>query len=95
MISYPQASSDQTNVDLFLPFFVWMSVSMYITVISVLIVTCQVAWPSVVAIIPLVILNLWYRVSLCSAAMATTLSLMLSLCFSLHLLRPAGLDDPV
>ncbi|CAO2203471.1 unnamed protein product [Urochloa humidicola] len=56
-----RASSDQTNVDLFLPFFVWMSVSMYITVISVLIVTCQVAWPSVVAIIPLVILNLWYR----------------------------------
>lgn len=61
----PQASSDQTNVDLFLPFFVWMSVSMYITVISVLIVTCQVAWPSVIAIIPLVILNIWYRVSLC------------------------------
>jgi ATP-binding cassette, subfamily C (CFTR/MRP), member 2 len=60
-----QASSDQTNVDLFLPFFVWMSLSMYITVVSVLIVTCQVAWPSVVAIIPLVILNLWYRVSLC------------------------------
>ena len=60
-----QASSDQTNVDLFLPFFVWMSVSMYITVISVLIVTCQVAWPSVIAIIPLVILNIWYRVSLC------------------------------
>ncbi|CAL4956742.1 unnamed protein product [Urochloa decumbens] len=56
-----RASSDQTNVDLFLPFFVWMSVSMYITVISVLIVTCQVAWPSVIAIIPLVILNLWYR----------------------------------
>ncbi|RLN23764.1 ABC transporter C family member 14-like [Panicum miliaceum] len=56
-----RASSDQTNVDLFLPFFVWMSVSMYITVISVLVVTCQVAWPSVVAIIPLVILNLWYR----------------------------------
>ncbi|XP_062198470.1 ABC transporter C family member 14-like isoform X2 [Phragmites australis] len=56
-----RASSDQTNVDLFLPFFVWMSVSMYITVISVLIVTCQVAWPSVVAIVPLLILNLWYR----------------------------------
>ncbi|KAJ1283803.1 hypothetical protein BS78_03G154600 [Paspalum vaginatum] len=56
-----RASSDQTNVDLFLPFFVWLSVSMYITVISTLIVTCQVAWPSVVAIIPLLILNLWYR----------------------------------
>lgn len=45
-----------------------MSVSMYITVISVLIVTCQVAWPSVIAIIPLVILNIWYRVSLCCHA---------------------------
>ncbi|KAL6884691.1 hypothetical protein ACP4OV_010627 [Aristida adscensionis] len=56
-----RASSDQTNVDLFLPFFVWMGVSMYITVISAVIVTCQVAWPSVVAIIPLLILNLWYR----------------------------------
>uniref|UniRef100_A0ACD5ZA38 Uncharacterized protein n=1 Tax=Avena sativa TaxID=4498 RepID=A0ACD5ZA38_AVESA len=56
-----RASSDQTNVDLFLPFFVWLSVSMYITVVSVLIVTCQVAWPSVIAIIPLLILNLWYR----------------------------------
>jgi ATP-binding cassette subfamily C (CFTR/MRP) protein 1 len=56
-----RASSDQTNVDLFLPFFVWLSVSMYITVISVLIVTCQVAWPSVIAIIPLLILNMWYR----------------------------------
>uniref|UniRef100_A0A453M826 ABC transporter domain-containing protein n=1 Tax=Aegilops tauschii subsp. strangulata TaxID=200361 RepID=A0A453M826_AEGTS len=56
-----RASSDQTNVDLFLPFFVWLSISMYITVISVLIVTCQVAWPSVIAIIPLLILNLWYR----------------------------------
>ncbi|WVZ71174.1 hypothetical protein U9M48_019792 [Paspalum notatum var. saurae] len=56
-----RASSDQTNVDLFLPFFVWLSISMYITVISTLIVTCQVAWPSVVAIIPLLILNLWYR----------------------------------
>lgn len=42
-----------------------MSLSMYITVISSLIVTCQVAWPSVVAIIPLIILNLWYRVSFC------------------------------
>ncbi|OEL26000.1 ABC transporter C family member 14 [Dichanthelium oligosanthes] len=56
-----RASSDQTNVDLFLPFFVWLGISMYITVISVLIVTCQVAWPSVILIIPLLILNLWYR----------------------------------
>uniref|UniRef100_J3KZR9 Uncharacterized protein n=1 Tax=Oryza brachyantha TaxID=4533 RepID=J3KZR9_ORYBR len=56
-----RASSDQTNVDLLLPFFVWMSVSMYITVIGVVIMTCQVAWPSVVLVIPLLMLNLWFR----------------------------------
>jgi ATP-binding cassette subfamily C (CFTR/MRP) protein 1 len=50
-------------VDLMLPFLMWMAVSMYISMISVVIVTCQVAWPSVIAIIPLVLLNLWYRVS--------------------------------
>lgn len=59
-----QASSDQTNVDLLLPFFVWMSVSMYITVIGVVIMTCQVAWPSVVLVVPLLMLNLWFRVKL-------------------------------
>jgi ATP-binding cassette subfamily C (CFTR/MRP) protein 1 len=58
-----QASSDQMIIDLVLPFFIWMAVSMYISMISVVIVTCQVAWPSVIAIIPLVLLNLWYRVS--------------------------------
>uniref|UniRef100_A0A0E0C1T3 ABC transporter C family member 13 n=1 Tax=Oryza meridionalis TaxID=40149 RepID=A0A0E0C1T3_9ORYZ len=56
-----RASSDQTNVDLLLPFFVWMSVSMYITVIGVVIMTCQVAWPSVVLVVPLLMLNLWFR----------------------------------
>ncbi|OAY72457.1 ABC transporter C family member 14, partial [Ananas comosus] len=56
-----RASSDQTNVDLFLPFFVGLTVAMYITLLSVIIVTCQVAWPSVIAIIPLVVLNIWYR----------------------------------
>ncbi|XP_047067557.1 ABC transporter C family member 14-like [Lolium rigidum] len=56
-----RASSDQMIIDLVLPFFIWMAVSMYISMISVVIVTCQVAWPSVIAIIPLVLLNLWYR----------------------------------
>ncbi|XP_020101725.1 ABC transporter C family member 14-like isoform X1 [Ananas comosus] len=56
-----RASSDQTNIDIILPFFLGLTVSMYITVISVVIVTCQVAWPSVITIIPLVWLNLWYR----------------------------------
>uniref|UniRef100_A0ACD5WPT8 Uncharacterized protein n=1 Tax=Avena sativa TaxID=4498 RepID=A0ACD5WPT8_AVESA len=56
-----RASSDQMTVDLMLPFLFWMILSMYISMICVVVVTCQVAWPSVIAIIPLVILNLWYR----------------------------------
>ncbi|KAG6505225.1 ABC transporter C family member 14-like [Zingiber officinale] len=56
-----RASSDQTNIDLFLPFFLGLTVSMYITLISILIVTCQVAWPTVILILPLMWLNIWYR----------------------------------
>uniref|UniRef100_A0ACD5YCW2 Uncharacterized protein n=1 Tax=Avena sativa TaxID=4498 RepID=A0ACD5YCW2_AVESA len=56
-----RASSDQMTVDLMLPFLFWMILSMYISMIAVVVVTCQVAWPSVIAVIPLVILNLWYR----------------------------------
>ncbi|KAG1326252.1 ABC transporter C family member 14 [Cocos nucifera] len=56
-----RASSDQTNIDLFLPFFVGLTVSMYITVFSIIIITCQVAWPTVIAIVPLGWLNIWYR----------------------------------
>ncbi|XP_010914443.1 ABC transporter C family member 14 [Elaeis guineensis] len=56
-----RASSDQTNIDLFLPFFVGFTVSMYITVFSIIIITCQVAWPTIIAIIPLGWLNIWYR----------------------------------
>ncbi|PKA57671.1 ABC transporter C family member 4 [Apostasia shenzhenica] len=56
-----RASTDQTNVDLFLPFFVGLTVSMYITVLSILIVTIQVAWPTLFFIIPLGWLNIWCR----------------------------------
>ncbi|KAJ0980657.1 hypothetical protein J5N97_008912 [Dioscorea zingiberensis] len=56
-----RASSDQTNIDLFLPFFIGLTVTMYITVISIVIVTCQVAWPTLVVVIPLAWLNIWYR----------------------------------
>ncbi|KAJ0976274.1 hypothetical protein J5N97_018239 [Dioscorea zingiberensis] len=56
-----RASSDQTNIDLFLPFFVGVTVSMYITVVSIIIVTSQVAWPTIIAVIPLAVLNFWYR----------------------------------
>ncbi|XP_008800828.2 LOW QUALITY PROTEIN: ABC transporter C family member 14-like [Phoenix dactylifera] len=56
-----RASSDQTNIDLFLPFFVGLTVSMYITVLGIIIVTCQVAWQTAIAVLPLAWLNIWYR----------------------------------
>nr|POF24399.1 abc transporter c family member 14 [Quercus suber] len=56
-----RASTDQTNVDLFLPFFMSMTVAMYITVISIFTITCQYSWPTVFLLIPLVWLNIWYR----------------------------------
>ncbi|KAF5196357.1 Abc transporter c family member 14-like [Thalictrum thalictroides] len=48
-----KAFADQTNVDLFLPFFLTLTVAMYIAVLSIVIVTCQVAWLTIFLIIPL------------------------------------------
>ncbi|XP_059625685.1 ABC transporter C family member 4 [Cornus florida] len=56
-----RASTDQTDIDIFLPFFMNLTVSMYITVLSIIIVTCQNAWPTAFLIIPLGWLNFWYR----------------------------------
>ncbi|RZC52528.1 hypothetical protein C5167_020953 [Papaver somniferum] len=56
-----RASSDQTTVDLFLPFFVSMTVTMYFTLLSILFVICQVAWPTIFLLIPLIWFNIWYR----------------------------------
>ncbi|KAL6978397.1 Multidrug resistance-associated protein 4 [Sarracenia purpurea var. burkii] len=56
-----RASTDQANIDLFLPFFLSMTVSMYITVLSIIIITCQYAWPTIFLLIPLAWLNFWYR----------------------------------
>ncbi|KAK3126734.1 hypothetical protein QOZ80_7AG0561540 [Eleusine coracana subsp. coracana] len=55
-----RASSDQKNIDLVLPLNFWLCLATYITVISVLIGTCLVAWSSVVAIAPLMALNFWF-----------------------------------
>ncbi|KAF6136410.1 hypothetical protein GIB67_019293 [Kingdonia uniflora] len=57
-----RASTDQTNVDLFLPFFLALTVAMYITVLSIIVVICQVSWPTAFLIIPLALFNFWYRV---------------------------------
>uniref|UniRef100_A0A2N9GHK4 ABC-type xenobiotic transporter n=1 Tax=Fagus sylvatica TaxID=28930 RepID=A0A2N9GHK4_FAGSY len=56
-----RASTDQTNIDLLLPFFMSLTVAMYITVLSILVITCQYSWPTVFLLIPLVWLNIWYR----------------------------------
>nr|QWN59132.1 ATP-binding cassette C transporter [Rehmannia glutinosa] len=56
-----RASSDQTNVDILIPFFTSLTVAMYITLLSIIIITCQYAWPTIILLIPLGWLNIWYR----------------------------------
>ncbi|OAY49526.1 ABC transporter C family member 4 [Manihot esculenta] len=56
-----RASTDQANVDLFIPFVLGLTVAMYITLLSIIIITCQYAWPTVFLLIPLGWLNIWYR----------------------------------
>ncbi|KVH94466.1 AAA+ ATPase domain-containing protein [Cynara cardunculus var. scolymus] len=55
------ASSDQTNIDVLLPFMMILSLGLYMSVISVIIITCQYAWPTVFLLVPLGWLNIWYR----------------------------------
>ncbi|CAA0377570.1 unnamed protein product [Arabidopsis thaliana] len=56
-----RASTDQTNVDILIPFMLGLVVSMYTTLLSIFIVTCQYAWPTAFFVIPLGWLNIWYR----------------------------------
>ncbi|KAK6239362.1 hypothetical protein QUC31_004831 [Theobroma cacao] len=56
-----RASTDQTNVDIFVPFIMGITIAMYITLLSIFIITCQYAWPTIFLIIPLAWLNYWYR----------------------------------
>ncbi|KAK9035553.1 hypothetical protein V6N11_077591 [Hibiscus sabdariffa] len=56
-----RASTDQTNVDIFVPFVMGLTVAMYITLLSIFIITCQYAWPTIFLIIPLGWLNFLYR----------------------------------
>ncbi|CAN0878346.1 ABC transporter C family member 4 [Linum grandiflorum] len=56
-----RASTDQANIDLFLPFILGLTLAMYVTVLSILIVVCQNAWPTIFLVIPLGWLNMWYR----------------------------------
>ncbi|CAL9237323.1 unnamed protein product [Arabidopsis halleri] len=56
-----RASTDQTNVDILIPFMLGLVASMYTTLLSIFIITCQYAWPTAFFVIPLGWLNIWYR----------------------------------
>ncbi|XP_071720884.1 ABC transporter C family member 4-like isoform X1 [Rutidosis leptorrhynchoides] len=56
-----RASSDQTNIDIILPFTISLTLTMYITLIGIIFITCQYAWPTVFLLVPLGWLNIWYR----------------------------------
>ncbi|VAH25241.1 unnamed protein product [Triticum turgidum subsp. durum] len=56
-----RVSADQTKIDTALLFYMGIGVSMCISVVSSIAVTCQVAWPSAIAVLPLLLLNIWYR----------------------------------
>ncbi|KAJ7955107.1 ABC transporter [Quillaja saponaria] len=56
-----RASADQLNVDIAIPMFMSMMIIMYFTLLSIIFVTCQNAWPTVFLLIPLLWLNIWYR----------------------------------
>ncbi|KAK8630776.1 hypothetical protein V6N13_079552 [Hibiscus sabdariffa] len=56
-----RVSTDQTNVDIFVPFMMGITLSLYIAMLSIFIITCQFSWPSIFLIIPLAWMNYWYR----------------------------------
>nr|GLL42576.1 ABC transporter C family member 14 [Ipomoea trifida] len=56
-----RASNDQTNIDVLLPTFMNLTSAFYIYIISIIIMTCQYTWPTVVLLIPLGWLNFWFR----------------------------------
>ncbi|KAF5176353.1 Multidrug resistance abc transporter atp-binding and permease protein [Thalictrum thalictroides] len=56
-----RASTDQFNIDALLPFYVSLALTVFLSVFSIVFVVCQVAWPTVFFIIPLVWFNIWYR----------------------------------
>ncbi|TVU18150.1 hypothetical protein EJB05_34227, partial [Eragrostis curvula] len=56
-----RASSDQDTIDSDVVFYIGYFASLCISVISRIVVTCQVAWPSIIAVLPLLLLNFWYR----------------------------------
>lgn len=74
-----QASTDQTNIDLTIPLFLGMTIVMYFNLVSILVVTCVYAWPTVVLLVPSIWLNLWYRVCLAMKFVGIHMKLIFSL----------------
>ncbi|KAL5795592.1 hypothetical protein ACOSQ2_000412 [Xanthoceras sorbifolium] len=56
-----RASTDQTNIDIFIPFIMGVTIAMYFTLLSIFVITCQYSWPTVFLLIPLAWANYWYR----------------------------------
>ncbi|KAI3469383.1 hypothetical protein Pfo_026046 [Paulownia fortunei] len=56
-----RASSDQVNVDILIPLFLSITIVMYFSLLGILVITCQYAWPTIFIIIPLIWLNIWYQ----------------------------------
>ncbi|KAM7521484.1 hypothetical protein LguiA_011386 [Lonicera macranthoides] len=56
-----RASNDQTNIDVFIPFFMSITIAMYVTLLGIIVITCQYAWPTAFLLIPLGWLNIWCR----------------------------------
>ncbi|KAH9318457.1 hypothetical protein KI387_020226, partial [Taxus chinensis] len=56
-----RSSTDQTSLDIFLPFFMGGCVATYFTGVAIIAVTCQVTWPTIFVIGPLAWVNVWYQ----------------------------------
>lgn len=56
-----RASSDQVNIDILIPLFLSITIVMYFSLLGILVITCQYAWPTVFIIVPLIWLNIWYQ----------------------------------
>lgn len=57
-----QASADQAAVDFIIPLLLSMTLVMYFNLLIIVVVTCMNAWPTIVLVIPLVWVNIWYQV---------------------------------
>lgn len=58
-----QVTIDQTSLDIMIPVFVSNSLQSFFTLLGILVVICQNAWPTIFLLIPIFWLNAWYRVT--------------------------------